>query len=96
MIKVNLAPVHVGGIVDDTLAALNLNKSDAAKILGVRRATLSDLVNDRKGLTAEMAIRLEKAFGVSADLLMRLQARYDLQKAREHEGEIAVERYAVA
>ncbi|UVC12286.1 HigA family addiction module antidote protein (plasmid) [Rhizobium sp. TH2] len=60
MIKLNLAPVHVGGIIDDRIAVLNLNKSDAAKIIGVRRATLSDLVNERKGLTAEMAIRLEK------------------------------------
>jgi addiction module HigA family antidote len=56
----------------------------------VRRATLSDLANGKTALSAEMALRLEKAFGVSMDLLLRMQAGYDAAQARRRSAEIDV------
>ncbi len=71
-------PPHLGEIVrENVVAALGLNITRAAEILGVCRATLSDLCNGKAALTADMALRLEKAFGVSVDLLLRMQAAYD-------------------
>jgi addiction module HigA family antidote len=52
---------------------------------------LSALLNGRAGLSAEMAIRFEKAFGIRADTLLRMQAAYDLSEARDHADEIRVE-----
>jgi addiction module HigA family antidote len=56
------------------LEELHLSVSKAAEALGVRRATLSDLVNEKAGLSPEMALRIEKAFGVSMDTLLKMQA----------------------
>lgn len=75
------------------LQPLGLSLTKAAKILGVRRATLSDLANGKTALSAEMALRLEKAFGVSMDLLLRMQAGYDAAQARRRAAEIHVRRY---
>jgi plasmid maintenance system antidote protein VapI len=58
-----------------------------------RRATLSDLANGKTAVSAEMALRLEKAFGVSMDLLLRMQAGYDAARARRRAAEINVRRY---
>jgi antitoxin HigA-1 len=65
----------------------------AAEILGVRRATLSDLVNGKAALSPEMALRVEKAFGVSMDMLLRMQAWHDSHLMRQHADEIDVKRY---
>ncbi len=62
-------------------------------MLDVTRQALSNLINERAALTAEMALRLEKAFGVSMDLLMRMQLAYDLAQARARERTIKVKRY---
>jgi addiction module HigA family antidote len=59
----------------------------------VRRATLSDLTNGKTAVSAEMALRLEKAFGVSMELLLRMQAGYDAAQARHRAAEINVRRY---
>ena len=60
-----MMPSHPGAIVrEDILAPLNLSVSAAAKVLGVRRATLSDLLNEKAALSPEMALRIELAFGV--------------------------------
>jgi addiction module HigA family antidote len=66
---------------------LGLSVSRAAEVLGVRRATLSDLVNGRTALSAEMALRVENAFGVSMDTLLRMQASYDGYVMRQREGD---------
>jgi addiction module HigA family antidote len=87
-------PPHPGEIIrEDVIRALGLTVTRAAKILGVRRATLSDVTNRKSSLSAEMALRLEKAFGVSMDLLLRMQAGYDASQARLHSSEISVRRY---
>jgi len=87
-------PQHLGGFVRrEVLAPLGLSVTDAAAVLDVTRQALSNLLNERAALTAEMALRLEKAFGVSMDLLMRMQLAYDLAQARARERTIKVKRY---
>lgn len=90
-------PAHPGDILKDgCLDALGLSVTDAAEHLGVQRPTLSRLVNGRSGISADMAIRLEKAGWSNADHWMRLQAAYELAQARKHEDEIDVEKYEPA
>jgi antitoxin HigA-1 len=87
-------PPHPGAVIRaEVLQPLRLSITKAAEILGVRRATLSDLVNGKSAVTAEMALRLEKAFGVSMDLLLRMQAGYDAAQIRRRAAEIDVRRY---
>src|ERR1035441_7768321 len=62
-----------------------------ARVLGVARQTINNLVNEKAGISAEMAVRLSKAFGPSPDMWVRLQANYDLSQVRQDE--IAVARY---
>jgi len=71
-----------------------LSVTVAAEKLHVARQTMSNLLNGHAGLSAEMAIRFEKAFGVRADTLLRMQAAHDLAQARAHEQDIKVERVA--
>jgi antitoxin HigA-1 len=71
-----------------------LKITQAAEKLHVTRQAMSNLLNGHQGLSAEMAIRFEKAFGVLADTLMRMQAAYELAQAREHEDEIVVDALA--
>jgi addiction module HigA family antidote len=76
-------PPHPGGIVRrQCLAPLGLSVTDAAKGLGITRQALSDLVNERAGVSVEMAIRLSKAFGSSPETWLGLQTAYDLWQAR--------------
>jgi len=77
-IKVNMIPSHPGDFIrTGVIEELGLNVTRAAEILGVRRATLSDLLNSNAALSPEMALRIEKAFGVGMDMLLRMQAWYD-------------------
>jgi len=71
-----------------------LTVSAAAEQLGVSRQAMSSLLNGRAGISAEMAIRFEKAFGLRADSLLRMQAAHDLAEARRHEKDIKVEKIA--
>ena len=64
-----------------------LSVTDAADHLGVSRQSMSKLLNGRQGLTAEMAIRFEKAFGLKAETLMIMEAAHSLAEARLREGE---------
>jgi antitoxin HigA-1 len=70
-----------------------LSVSEATDVLGVRRATLSDLINGKAALSPEMALRVEKAFGVDMETLLRMQAWYDANDMRRCAGEIDVKRY---
>lgn len=67
-----------------------INVKDLAQHFGVSRQNLSNVLNGHTGLTADMAIRFEKAFGLRADTLMRMQGAYDLAQARGHEDDIKV------
>ncbi len=84
-------PAHPGGFVkSEIIAPLGLSVTAAAAALGVTRATLSTLLNEHSQLSSEMALRIEKAFGVQMDTLMRMQNSYDIAQARKREGEIKV------
>lgn len=92
--KMNMPLPHPGEVVKhDCLDELGLNVTDAANVLGVTRNTLSRIINGRAGISAEMAIRLEKAGWSNADMWLRLQTAYDLAEARKHEDDIHVQRY---
>ena len=92
--KIGMTPPHPGAFIrDEILEELNLSITDAAEALGVRRATLSDIVNGGAALSPEMALRIEKAFGVDMEMLLRLQAWHDANAMRRRAGEIKVRRY---
>jgi antitoxin HigA-1 len=76
----------------DCLEPLGLSVTVAAGSLGASRKQLSDIVNGRAGISPEMAIRLDKAFGGGAETWLRLQAAYDLAQALRHADQIKVER----
>ena len=86
-------PPHPGlSVKDACLDPLGLSVTDAAKALGVARHTLSRVLNGHAGISADMAIRFEKAGWSNAVYWLRLQAAYDLAQARQHERAIKVRR----
>ena len=86
-------PPHPGlSVRYDCLEPLGLSVTEAARKLGVSRKQLSELVNARSGISPEMAIRLDKAFGGGADTWLRMQAAYDLAQAMKKADRIQVER----
>ena len=90
-------PPHPGlSVRYDCLEPLGLSVTEAAQKLGVSRKQLSKLVNCRSGISPEMAIRLDKAFGGSAETWYRLQSAYDLAQAMKKAGRINVERISAA
>jgi antitoxin HigA-1 len=87
-------PPHVGRVIaDGILQPLGLSVTKAAEVLGVRRATLSDLINGKAALTAEMALRIHKAFGPDVGHLLRMQVAYDAAQIRKRARTIKVKRY---
>ena len=93
-IKVNMTPSHPGDFIRaEIIEELGLTITSAADILGVRRATLSDLLRCKTALSPEMALRMEKAFGVNMDTLLRMQAWHDASRMRARANEITVKRY---
>jgi addiction module HigA family antidote len=83
--------VHPGDwLRTEVVEAHNMPINEAADRLGVTRQTVSRLLNGHHGLSAEMALRVEKVFGVKADTLLRMQAAYDLANARAHEADLHV------
>lgn len=93
-IKVNMTPSHPGDFIRaEIIEEFGMTITKAAEILGVRRATLSNLLHCRSALSPEMALRMEKAFGVSMDMLLRMQAWHDASVMRARADEISVERY---
>lgn len=86
-------PPHPGRIVrQECIDALGISVTQAALILGVQRQTLNNLVNGKAGISPEMAIRLSKAFGSSAEMWLGLQMEYDLGQAEKDADKIKVER----
>lgn len=88
-------PPHPGEVIRELcIDPLGLTVTEAAKGLGVSRKTLSALLNGRFGISAEMAIRLSKAFGGSAESWMIQQAQYDLWHAMQQADEVQVKAFA--
>ena len=76
-----MKPVHPGAILrEEILNELNLSISQAAKGLDVSRKQLSEIVNEKASISVEMALRLEKRFGVDAEFWLDLQKKYDIWK----------------
>ncbi len=95
MINIGMMPSHPGVFVrEEVIDALDLSITKAAEVLKVRRATLNDLLNGKSDLSPEMALRLEKAFDLSMDTLLRMQAWHSAQAMRAKAADIKVERYA--
>ena len=89
-----MTPPHPGDFIrTELLEEMGISVTRAAEILGVRRATLSALLNGNASLSPEMALRVEKAFGLGMDLMLRMQAWHDAVRMRARADEIAVERY---
>jgi addiction module HigA family antidote len=87
-------PPHPGSFVHtEIIAPLEISVTEAAEVLGVSRPALSAFLNERADLSPEMALRIEKAFGVTMDTLMRMQNSFDIAEARKREGEIKVAPY---
>ena len=96
-IKVNMTPSHPGDFIrTEVIEELGLSMTRAAQILGVRRATLSALLNGRASLSPGMALRIEKAFDVNMDMLLRMQAWWDASQMRARANEIDIQRYEPA
>ena len=95
-VRVNMTLSHPGDFIrTEIMDELGLSVKKAAEILGVRRATLSDLLNCKAALSPEIALRIEKGFGVGMLMLLRMQAWYDASQMRARAGEIHVQRYVV-
>ncbi len=89
--------VHPGiWLREEIVAPHGMSVSDIAAHFGVSRQAMSKLLNGKVGLSAEMAIRFEKAFGLQADTLCRMQTAHDLAFARKHARQISVRRIAKA
>lgn len=89
-------PAHPGvSVKENYVEGYGLTVTEAARILGVARVTLSRVLNGHSGISPEMSIRLEKAGWSNADFWMRRQAAYDLAQARLHEDQIAVEPHEI-
>lgn len=86
-------PPHPGDFIrTEIIEPTGLTVTDAAKALHVSRPALSSLLNEKADLSGDMALRIEKAFGVKMDTLMRMQSAYDIAQTRKREKEIHVRR----
>jgi addiction module HigA family antidote len=87
-------PPHPGEFIrTEIIEPLGLSVTAAAKVLRVSRPALSSLLNGKADLSGDMALRIEKAFGVKMDTLMRMQSAYDIARTRRRESKIRVRRY---
>ncbi|HVY75956.1 MAG TPA: HigA family addiction module antitoxin [Puia sp.] len=84
MLKQKMKPAHPGQVLKDLyLESLALSQAEIAENLGVTRKTLSMLLNSRQGISAEMALRLSKAFNTTPELWLNMQCNYDLWEAEQ-------------
>lgn len=95
-IKIGMKPPHPGGFIKRSVLPDELSVTAAAEALGVGRPALSNLLNEKASLSPEMALRVEKAFGVKMDTLLRMQARYDAYHMRERSHDVHVDRFETA
>lgn len=85
-------PVHPGALAKANLDDLHISVAVAAKAMKITRQQLYNVVQGRSSVTPEMALRFEKAFGGGADMWLRMQAAYDLARARRRQGDMAIPR----
>ena len=82
MVQNNFTPTHPGEVIKDELIARGISQKDFAEHIGVPYTMLNDILNERRPLSAAMALYIETALGISADLLMGLQSDYTMQRTR--------------
>ncbi len=87
-LKRKMKPSHPGGTIKDWILPEGMTITKAAKLLKVSRQSLDALVNERRSVTPEMALKLQTVFGGTAELLLTLQTRYDLYHAKSRSEEI--------
>ena len=88
-----MKPVHPGSILrEDILKEMNLSITKAAKGLEIRRKQLSEIVNETSSISAEVAVRLEQGFGVSAEFWLDMQKKHDIWKVQSS-GRVHVQRF---
>jgi addiction module HigA family antidote len=85
-------PPHPGELIGDNLDELGVTISDAAKALGVSRQQLHNVIGGRNSISPEMAVRLEKALGGTADTWLRMQMNYDLAQVRARASSLKIRR----
>jgi addiction module HigA family antidote len=85
-------PVHPGALAKANLDELNISVAEAAKTLKITRQQLHNVIQGRSAVTPEMALRFERAFGGGADMWLRMQAAYDLARARKNQREMNIPR----
>ena len=89
-----LNPPHPGDFIrTEIIDPRGLSVTAAAQVLRVSRPALSSLLNGKADLSGDMALRIEKAFGIRMDTLMRMQASFDIARTRKRENEIRVRRF---
>ncbi len=92
--KIGLRAVHPGELLrEEVLKGYGLTVTAAAAALGVTRQALSELLNERTSLSADMAIRIEKAFGLSMETLLGMQHDFEVAEAKKRASEIKVPRF---
>lgn len=88
MTKEKLPPIHPGEVLlEDFMKPLGLSQYRVAKDIGVPALRISQIVNGKRAVTADTAMRLARYFGTSPDVWLRLQARYDLEVAEREYGD---------
>lgn len=85
-------PSHPGSLIKADIDELGLSVVEVAKALGISRQQLHSVIAGRAGVTPEMAVRLEKALGSTADTWLRMQMNYDLAQVRRRASEMKVKR----
>ncbi|MCI5047274.1 MAG: HigA family addiction module antitoxin [Aquisalinus sp.] len=95
-IKIGMTPVHPGAFIRRSVLPDKLTVTAAARVLGVGRPALSRLLNEKSSLSPEMALRIEKAFGVQMDTLLKMQMMYDAWEMRQRETEVNVTPFQAA
>ena len=86
----NRRPTHPGAVLrEDVLPALGMTQTQFAQVLGVSRLSVSQLLNEHRAVSSDMALRLEKALGTSAETWCRMQAAIDLWDARQNAEQFA-------
>jgi len=86
-------PPHPGKLIGDCLEELGMSISEAAKGLGITRQQLHNIIAGRSAITPEMALRLEKALGSTADMWLRMQMNFDLARIRARASSIKIKRF---
>jgi antitoxin HigA-1 len=89
-------PPHPGELIGDNLEELGISVTDAAKALGISRQQLHNVIAGRYAVSPEMALRLEKALGSTADTWLRMQMNHDLAQIRAKAASLKVKRLAPA